>query len=27
MLLVEQTQANRTDIDTEKFATWNNSVS
>jgi len=24
---VENTQANRTDIDTEKFATWNNSVS
>jgi hypothetical protein len=27
MLLVEQTQANRTDIDIEKFATWYNSVS
>jgi hypothetical protein len=27
ILLVEQIQANGTDIDTEKFATWNNSVS
>ena len=27
MLLVEQTHANRTDNDTENFATWNNSVS